>query len=336
MMKTVISMELNLLFCEEIPAFLAQAAATPPMERLKAVGMNCGCEYTSFPRFAGCQPYSRYTHSLRVARIIWAFTQSPAQSLAGLFHDIATPTFSHVVDFLRGDHLHQEATEAGTEAIIAASAEIQSILRTLGLNTADVCDYHRYPVADNDAPQLSSDRLEYTLGNLVQFGFGTVDLAKSIFDAIVVGENENGEVELIFTAPETALTFAQCALACSSVYVSPEDRYAMQMLSELLHQALTAGVLTEADLMTTEPELLARLRADRVFDEKWKRYCAYHTIHEATAPVGPGEWRVIPAKKRCIDPYVQGRGRVSVLFPEFAEELAAFRAAPQNMYLMGE
>ena len=34
------------LYHKEIPQFLQEFANTPPMLRLKQVGMNCGCEYT--------------------------------------------------------------------------------------------------------------------------------------------------------------------------------------------------------------------------------------------------------------------------------------------------
>lgn len=37
------------LYHPEIPEFLRRLAETPPMARLRQVGMNCGCEYTSFP-----------------------------------------------------------------------------------------------------------------------------------------------------------------------------------------------------------------------------------------------------------------------------------------------
>ena len=40
--------ELWSIYHYEIPEFLCEFAAVPPMQRLKAVGMNCGCEYTSF------------------------------------------------------------------------------------------------------------------------------------------------------------------------------------------------------------------------------------------------------------------------------------------------
>ena len=136
------------LYHPEIPEFLRRLAETPPMARLRQVGMNCGCEYTSFPHFAGWAPYSRFDHSVGVGLIVWHFTGDLRQSAAGLLHDAATPAFAHVVDFLHGDHLHQESTEARTAELIETSPELQALLKEYGLTTEDVADYHRYPIAD--------------------------------------------------------------------------------------------------------------------------------------------------------------------------------------------
>ena len=157
------------MYHEDIPAFLTECMKTPILKRLKLIGMNCGCEYTSFPQFAGLDSYSRYDHSIGVALIIWHFTGNRAQTIAGLLHDVASPVFSHAVDFMHGDYLKQESTEDGTERLIAGSVELQAILREYELTTADVCDYHRYPIADNDSPRLSADRLEYTIGNSINY-----------------------------------------------------------------------------------------------------------------------------------------------------------------------
>ena len=328
-------MEVYKIYHPVIPDFLREAALTPPMQRLQDVGMNCGCEYTAFPRFTRCTKYSRFDHSLGVGLIVWHFTASPAQALAGLFHDIATPAFSHVVDFLHGDHLRQESTEDGTTELIDGSPEIRAILRSLGLTTADVCDYHRYPVADNDAPRLSADRLEYTLGNLVQFGFAELDEVKSLYDDLFVGENEDGVPELTFRSGEKALRFARGALRCAEVYVSDEDRYAMQMLAELLGGAIRKGVLSERDLSRTEPEVLARLQADAEYARKWEAFRAYSEILAADRPGTDGDWRVIPAKKRRIDPLIFGRGRASACEPAFRKELLTFLQSPQDYWVCG-
>lgn len=39
------------IYHSEIPELIRELAAVPQMQRLKQVGMNCGCEYTRFPRF---------------------------------------------------------------------------------------------------------------------------------------------------------------------------------------------------------------------------------------------------------------------------------------------
>ena len=244
------------------PAFLLRLAQTPEMARLAGVGMNCGCEYTGFARFRDLGPYSRLDHSVGVALILWHFTADPVQTIAGLFHDIATPVFAHVVDFLKGDYMTQEATEAGTRERIERSAEIRSLLRELDIEPELVADYHRFPVADNDTPRLSADRLEYTMGNLVNFSLASRGDVRGMYEDLVVGENEIGQPELMFQTPETALAFARGALLCSRIYVSDEDRYAMQILSELLRDAITAGILSPADLDTTEPEVIRTLQAD--------------------------------------------------------------------------
>ena len=315
------------------PAFLLRLAEAPEMQRLRGVGMNCGCEYTSFRRFRRLKPYSRFDHSLGAARIVWHFTEDPAQSVAALFHDIATPTFAHSVDFLRGDHLRQEATEVDTEKLIRSSQQITELLRQEGIDPGDVVDYHRYPIADNDPPGLSADRLEYTLGNLENYRLRPPLVLKLYYQNLTVAKNEDGLAELAFRDELVAIDFGFDALRCSRIYVSDEDRYAMQMLSELLSHAIGRGVLTESDLMGTENALIRKLLADPASAAEWKAFRALREI--VTEPdLAPVERRrVIPAKLRCIDPLVASRGRLSSICPEFADELNSFRVTDQSAWL---
>ena len=205
-------MKIERFYHRQTPELLRKLCETPDMQRLRHIGMNCGCEYTSFKRFRRLRDYSRYDHSLGTARIVWHFTQDPVQSSAALFHDIATPTFAHSVDFMRGDHLKQEATEASTERVIRESEEICSILREYEIPVEDVLDYHRYPIADNDAPRLSADRLEYTLGNLENYRLRPVTALKLYYSALCVTQNEEGVSELAFSDAASAIDFGFDAL----------------------------------------------------------------------------------------------------------------------------
>lgn len=323
------------IYHPQLPPLLAELTDTPVLRRLAEVGMNCGCEYTAFPRFAGGAAYSRLEHSLGVGLIVWHFTEDAAQAAAGLLHDAATPTFAHVVDFLRGDYLRQEATEDGTRACIESCPALQAALKHRGLSTDDVSDYHRYPVADNDSPRLSADRLEYTLGNALRWGLLRRAEIAAVYGDLRVAPAEDGATELVFRSPGPALRFAEAALACSAVYISDEDRCAMQRLSELLRRALQAGVLTWQDLEGTEPALIEKLCRSPLAPD-WQAFRSLRRTLRSDAPPDGRPWRQIPAKKRYIDPLVLGQGRVSALAPAFAAELAQFLAQPQTEWLLCE
>lgn len=309
-------------YCDGMPSFLKEIADTAVMRRLRNVGMNCGVEYTRFPLFRKIAPYSRYDHSLGTGMITWRFTGDRAASAAALLHDVATPVFAHTVDFMNGDHERQESTETRTASVIAGSRELGAILDKYGLTAYDVSDYHRYPVADNDTPKLAADRLEYTLGNMVNFGFADVREAARLYGDLTVGKNEYGEPELMFHTPETAESFTLLAMKCARVYVSPEDRYAMQRLSELLKTAVERGVIALSDLETDEPAVIRKLTADETTGAEWENYRRLSCM--ADPAEYPENARVIPAKKRRIDPFVKDRGRVSALSGAFRKEMDAF------------
>lgn len=310
-----------------------EVCGCPCMERIKDIGMNCGCEYTSFPRFVNIGKYSRFDHSVGVGRIVYEHTGSARQSIAGLLHDVATPAFAHVIDFMHGDHLTQESTEDKTLEIIASDAALVAALAKLGLKPEDVCDYHLFPIADNDTPKLSADRLDYSLGNMVNYGFATKEKADALYADVIVGENEDGDPELMFNTEAAASDFAFLSLDCSKVYVSDEDRYAMQRLAELVKKYVDAGVVTEDDLWTTETQVIAKLTAS---EEGAKDWSAFRSMHKMIINEPGPDARKIIAKKRHIDPYVKGKGRVTSLNSEYNEALRTYLAWSLDYWLSAE
>ena len=308
----------------DIPQFLLDFASTDAMVRLKNIGMNCGVEYTNFPVYRDSPPYSRFDHSLGVALIVWHFTQDIKQAVAGLFHDISTPVFAHVVDFLNGDHLQQESTEERTMEIISRSDQIRGLLTRYGLSVEDVCDYHRYPIADNDSPLLSADRLEYSLANAVNYRFRTRAEVQAYYEDLTIEKNESGEDELAFRSPELACAFAQAALCNSKVYVTDEDRYSMQFLADMLRVALDGGVLREEDLYSTEPQVILKLQSGAPTAALWQQFRGFSAIHRTDQNPGLPQWMSVPAKKRCVDPLVVGHGRTTELSQALRKDMADF------------
>jgi uncharacterized protein len=319
-----INMNIWPIYHESIPQFILDFASTDAMIRLKNVGMNCGLEYTAFPIYKDCKPYSRYDHSVGVALIVWHFTRDMKQAIAGLFHDIGTPAFAHVVDFLNQDYLNQESTEEKTKDIISESDQIQGLLGKYRLTVQDVCDYHLYPIADNDSPQLSADRLEYTVGNSVNYQFKTQREVEEYYKDLVVIQNEKGIEEIAFNSRDLACAFAEVALSNSKVYVADADRFSMQFLADILRYALDRSVLQEVDLYSTEPEVIDKLRRSVDTAALWDDFCGLSTIHRKHEnPILP-LWISVSAKKRYINPLVAKFGRSSELSERIHKQITDF------------
>ena len=303
-----------------LPDEVSGLLGVPQLTRLDDVGMHCGCEYTGFPIFKNLSRYSRYRHSVGTALITYRFTEDTVQTIAALLHDISTPVFSHTIDFLNGDYEKQESTELDTEHVIKSAEEITDHLKRYGIDPDSVCDYHRYPIADNDPPGLSADRLEYTLSNFINFGFMEPGDVREIFADITVS-GEEGRPELAFRSFDSAEAFADCALKCSGIYVREEDRYSMQRLSEVISFAIGRGTLKRDDLYTTETEVIRKLTSDPETLEVWKRYRCLSVL--TPVPVY-GTGRRVSAKKRYIDPLVLGKGRLSASDEGFRDRMERF------------
>lgn len=324
------------IYSKDFPVFIKELINTPEFERLSNVGMNCGCEYTSFPIFSKGKDYTRYEHSIGVALIIWHFTKDIKQSIAGLLHDISSPVFAHVIDFLNGDHETQESTEEKTEEIIAKSMEIQEILKKYNLSTKDVYDYHMYSIADNDSPLLSADRLEYTLGNAFYYGFKSMEEIKDMYEDLVVSINKFGQSEISFSTLDKAIEFTCVSIENSKVYSSNVDRFAMQYLADLLKLAVNKRVISMKDLYTVENQVISKLKKDEELKSMWKNFTKLSQIFTSKEKPEYGYWVNIPAKKRYINPQVVSQGRVSNLSEKLSKEIDNFLNVDFNIWLSGK
>lgn len=324
------------IYSNDFPVFIKELINTPEFKRLSNVGMNCGCEYTSFPIFSKGKDYTRYEHSIGVALIIWHFTKDIKQSIAGLLHDISSPVFAHVIDFLNGDHETQESTEEKTEEIIANSMDIQEILKKYNLSTKDVYDYHMYPIADNDSPLLSADRLEYTLGNAFYYGFKSMEEIRDMYEDLVVSINEFGQSEISFSTLNKAIEFTCVSIENSKVYSSNVDRFTMQYLADLLKLAVSKRVISMKDLYTVENQVISKLKKDEELKSLWKDFTKLSQIFTSKEKPEYGYWVNIPAKKRYINPQVVSKGRVSNLSKNLSREIDDFLNVDFNIWLSGK
>ena len=244
---------------DDWPHFLDKYLKLPVLKRLEGVGLLCGTDWT--PLYKNRFYYSRLDHSLGVALIVWHFTHDKAQTIAGLLHDIATPVFSHVSDFRKGDMLTQTATEEPTSRIIRGDAELNRLLAEDGLTAEQVEDYHIYPIADNEIPQLSADRLEYMFpSGMALDGSWTMEEIRRCYNNLVILKNEDGQDELGFKTLEIAELYCEHFCMIGHILQLNENKLALHMLGQIMNMAEKEGVLKEDDFMRlSEKEVMERL-----------------------------------------------------------------------------
>ena len=231
----------------DFPKWLNEYINTKRLLCQQYISVACGTNYSKL--FEKSSFFSTLDHSIAVALIVWHFTHDKIQTLAGLFHDIATPVFKHCVDFLNGDYMTQESTEDLTTAIIENSDDIMALLKRDKIQVEKVDNYHMYPIADNDTPRLSADRLEYSLSNaLIVYKLLNLEDIIEIYNDIEIQKNEQGLPELGFKTKKIARKFVKITSKLSIIYREDRTRYSMQFLADILKKLSDEGTIEKKDL----------------------------------------------------------------------------------------
>lgn len=243
-----------------IPKFLEKYLSLRILTRLKKVGYFCGMDYASHHVYLFEYKISRYEHSLTTALLTWKHTKSKKQTLAALFHDVSTPCFSHVIDYMNKDYENQESTEEKTESILRNSKKLKELLKEDKLTINDILDFKKYTIVDNHRPKLCADRIDGII--LTSLGWTktlTMEEVPSILDSIQVMTNEDNEKELGVTTNEIANKLCDLNREIDVICHSNEDNYMMELLAEITKYAIDKEYITYDNLYEYNEEKLIKI-----------------------------------------------------------------------------
>lgn len=300
------------ILSKEFPKFLYDYINTAEMQRIDGSSIVCGTDWTNL--YNNKFYYTNLQHSIGVALIIWNFTKDKKQTLAGLFHDIATPAFKHCIDFMNGDYEKQESTEAETEYIIKNSKEIMDLLKRDGITIDEVKDYHIYPIADNDTPKLSADRLEYTFMNGIFFEeVWDLEIIKKIYNNIEILTNEEGIQELGFRDIEIAEEFVKRASKIWPKWIDNKDKLTMQFIADTVRKMNEQRLLKIEDLYKySEKEIIERINncGIKEIEVAFKKFQNATRIYEGNEYIQDKYCISVESKRRYINPLVKYENEV--------------------------
>ena len=240
---------LEKLGINESPDFLGKYFKASSLLRLKHVGYFCGMDYASKDIYNFSEYISRYDHSLSVALLSYKLTKDNKTCLAGLFHDIATPCFSHVIDYMNNDYEKQESTEEYTEHILKNDKYLLKCLKEDNIDVEDVSNFKKYSVVDNDRPKVCADRID----GVILTGIGwtkniNIDDIDRIVDDLYISKNEYGEDEISFKTVDIAKRVLSVSESIDVYCHSKEDIYMMKLLAGITKLAIKKKYISYDDL----------------------------------------------------------------------------------------
>lgn len=245
----------------DIPTFLEKYLKVPCLVRLKQVSYFCGMDYASKDVYNFREYLSRYDHSLSVALLVYKITNDKVQTLAALFHDVASPCFSHAIDYMNKDYATQESTEEYTALILKNDPAFLECLKEDKISFDDVVNYKKYSLVDNPRPKLCADRLD----GVILTGYAwTRDLEisdiRTIISDLDVFKNESNEDEMGFKTLAVAQKVYTTSIRIDEFCHSREDNFMMELLANICALAIANKILSYEELYyLTEIEILKRM-----------------------------------------------------------------------------
>ena len=290
---------LDLLGLQQIPEFLKKYLSVSSLERLKKVGYFCGMDYASKSIFSFKEYISRYDHSVSVALLTFKITQDKLATLSALFHDIATPCFSHVIDYMNGDYINQESTEEYTEQILKKDKKLIKLLKKDSIDLEKIVNFKKFPLVDNNRPKICVDRLDGIITSSIAW---TQNITKTdireIINDLTIYKNEEGKEELGFSKIKIAQKILKINQKIDDFCHSKEDTYMMNFLANITKLLIEKNIITYEDLYKYDEEELwhiIKTSKDKKIQEWVKKFETIKTIPDLNYP---------EIKKRILNPLV--------------------------------
>lgn len=295
---------ITLLGYPNIPEFLNKYLTLSSLNRLKEVGYFCGMDYASSNIYNFKEYISRYMHSLSTSLLVYYLTKDKRYTLQALFHDISTPVFSHVIDYMNKDYIYQETTEEFTELILKSDKKLLEYLELDKIPLDNLVNFKFSTIVDSPRPKMCADRLD---GIILNGSYWTKTLnEKDIFNIIKSTElyiNEESIPEIGFNNITAYNKVVETNDLTNIEMHSNYDNYMMELLANITRHLINKEYIKYEDLyFLTENKIFELI--NNIEDKEIKEYIfLFKNIKKEEIPlVKQGE-----IKERKLKPLLNGK-----------------------------
>lgn len=234
---------------------------------------------------------NRYEHSIGTMILSLKFNGNIEEQIKALLHDISHTAFSHVIDYVlknENEDYHEKIQED-----FLNDEDLLSILGKYNLNIKRIMSKN-YSFLDNELPELSFDRIDYTLRDLFRQKRISHKDVREIVNNLAVYQNK-----LCFNSLEIGKWFQKLYFQeVVEYFQNPLNMYINTMLCNLLTSALNEEIIQLQDFNFTDEYIIKKINSSSKKKElediiNKKKYDEFLLLKEK-----------IKVKKRYIDPYI--------------------------------
>ncbi len=295
---------ITLLGYPNIPEFLNKYLTLSSLNRLKEVGYFCGMDYASSNIYNFKEYISRYMHSLSTSLLVYYLTKDKRYTLQALFHDISTPVFSHVIDYMNKDYIYQETTEEFTELILKSDKKLLEYLELDKIPLDNLVNFKFSTIVDSPRPKMCADRLD---GIILNGSYWTKTLnEKDIFNIIKSTElyiNEESIPEIGFNNITAYNKVVETNDLTNIEMHSNYDNYMMELLANITRYLINKEYIKYEDLYFLTENKIFKL-INNIEDKELKEYIfLFKNIKKEEIPLVKQE----EIKERKLKPLLNGK-----------------------------
>lgn len=294
----------NNLGYKNMPEFLKKYLNVPSLVRLKYITYFCGMDYASKDIYNFSEHITRYDHSITTALNVWNFTNNKVKTIAALFHDISTPCFSHVIDYMNKDYEKQESTEFYTEKILKSDKYLLKCLKQDSIDINDIINFKKYTIVDNERPKLCADRFDgIILTSIAWTKEINTEEINSILNDLQLYKNEANEEEIGFKSIEIANRVLELNDIINEYCHTNEDIYFMECLANITKKLIEKNYIKYSDLYKLKEEDIFNKIKRKKDKELLEMLNTFKTILWVNIPEMKNK---INIKNRNLNPLVKG------------------------------
>lgn len=288
----------------DMPLFLKKYLKCPSLVRLMSVGYFCGMDFASKSVYNFDEYISRFDHSLTTSLLTYKVTKDKTMTVAALFHDVATPCFSHVIDYMNEDYEKQESTEELTEDIIKNDKYLLKCLKEDNIDVDNIINFKNFSIVDNDRPKCCADRLDgVILTGIAWTKNVTKDDIKKIINDVRVFKNEDNEDEIGFNNRDIVSKIIDVSKSIDLYCHTNEDNYMMHLLANITKLSIDKCYITYDDLYSLNEVELFNILKKSIDKELLDKINLFENINIDSIP----KIAIPNIKVRVLKPLVNGK-----------------------------